>query len=248
MTQILALLISASTGMGYFVFGKGLWVIVGLFLLTLMTRFNNKTQSFGKFVEILFIFCLISFVINEFGIGYPNSLVIVLTALVVVIFLEGPEWSRLYFLPGNSSNYLKLSLIISATAILMFGLWIYFGIADIQNPVPLQWPLDTLIIVGIGFAFYLSIIEEIIFRSFIFERAKCAAGTNWAIAIQGTFFGFMYFRCGVPSGIEGAILGGLFGIGLGYLVKKTNSIYLSMLVHFIVTLAVFTELTILGKS
>jgi membrane protease YdiL (CAAX protease family) len=247
MTQILALLIAAGSGIGYFVFGHGLWVTVGLFLLTLMTRFNSKTQSFGKFVEILFIFSLISFAINQFGIYYPYSLVIVLTVLLGLIFLEGPDWSHLYFSPGKSGDYFKLSLLLSVAAVLVFGLWIYFDKATIQNPVPLTWPVDTLIIMGIGFAFYLSIVEEIIFRSFIFERAKSATGTNWAIAIQATFFGFMYYRGGVPSGIEGAILGGLFGIALGYLVKKTNSIYLSMLVHFIVTLAVFTELTILGK-
>jgi len=39
----------------------------------------------------------------------------------------------------------------------------------------------------------------------------------------------------------------LFGLGLGYLVKKSESIYPAILVHFIVTFVIFVELTILGK-
>ena len=248
MTKILTLLTAFVSGIGYFVLGKALWVMIGLFLLTVIFRFNSKTQYFGKFVEILLIFCLISFLINELGIYYPYSLIIVLTSLVVAIFVEGPEWSKLYFIPGKSNNNFKLSAILSLVVVLIFGLWIYFKISDIQNPVPLRWPLDSLIILGIGFAFYLSVIEEIIFRSFIFERAKSVAGTNWAIPVQGTFFGLMYYRSGVPNGLAGVILGGLFGMGLGYLVKKTGSIYLAMLVHFIVTFVIFVELTILGKT
>jgi membrane protease YdiL (CAAX protease family) len=249
MIQILVLLIVAAfTGIGYFILGLGLWVILGLLLLTLLTRFNRKTQAFGKFVEILFAFSLVSFLINQFGIHYPYSLIIVLTFLVILIVFEGPQWSELYFLSGDTKNHLKLSLGISVVLGLLFVLWIYFKRSTILNPVPRNWPIDTLIILGIGFAIYMSITEEIIFRSFIFERVKAVVGANWAILIQGTFYGLMYYRVGVPSGVEGIIFGGLFGIGLGYLVKKTSSIYLSMLVHFIVTLLVFVELSIISMS
>lgn len=248
MIQILALCTAVVTGIGYFVFGQGIWVMSGLLLLTLLTRFNKRTQAFGKLVEILFIFCLISFLINQFGIYYPYSLIIVLTFLVILIFLEGPQWSQLYFLPGKSKNYFRLSMSFTAAIGLLYFLWIYFKSSSIQNPVPVHWPIDTLIVLGFGFAIYLSIVEEIIFRSFIFERAKAVAGTNWAIPIQGSFYGLMHYRSGVPNGFEGVILGGLFGMGLGYLVKKTSSIYLSMFVHFIVTLLVFVELSIPSMS
>ncbi|MFQ5824513.1 MAG: CPBP family intramembrane glutamic endopeptidase [bacterium] len=248
MIKFLVLLTATVTGIGYFVFGQGLWVMLVLLLLTLFTRFNRKTQTFGKFVEILFLFCLILFFINQLGIYYPYSLIIVLTCLVILIFFEGPEWRQLYFLPGDTKNYFKLSLTISIVAVLLYVLWIYFKSSSIPNPVPLHWPIDSLIILGIGFAIYLSIIEETIFRSFIFQRAKVVAGTNWAIPIQGIFYGLMHYRTGVPNGLEGIILGGLFGMGLGYLVKKTSSIYLSMSVHFIVTLVIFVELSILSMS
>ncbi|MFQ6112555.1 MAG: type II CAAX prenyl endopeptidase Rce1 family protein [bacterium] len=248
MIPVLTLLTVTAIGIAYFVFGQGLWVISGLAFLTLLTRFNKKTRAFGKFVELLFIFCFISFLINQFGIYYPYSLIIVLTFAVILIFFEGPEWSQLYFLKGNSKNYLKLSLGFATFVVFLYLLWIYFKRSSIPNPVPLHWPIDTLIILGIGFAIYLSMTEEIIFRSFIFERAKTVAGANWAIPIQGTFYGLMHYRSGVPNGLEGVLLGGLFGMGLGYLVKKTSSIYLSIFVHFIVTLLVFVELSILSMS
>ncbi|MFQ5751616.1 MAG: CPBP family intramembrane glutamic endopeptidase, partial [bacterium] len=145
-----------------------------------------------------------------------------------------------------TKTYFKFSLILAIGSLLIFGSWIYFNISKIQNPVPVHWPFDTLIIIGIGFAIYLSVVEEIIFRSFIYERAKSATDAKIALPMQAALFGLMYYSHGIPDKIAGVILGSLLGMTSGYLVYKTNSIYLAILVHFIVTLGIFFELAIVG--
>ncbi|NIR50078.1 hypothetical protein GWO43_16360 [candidate division KSB1 bacterium] len=245
MIQFIVLLIAILSGFIYYVLDQPYVTFAGLFLVMLCLRFNSRTLHLGKFVEILFIFFLISYIIEGFRISYPGSLIIVLTFLVILIFLEGPEWSKLYFSTRNTKAYLRLSLFVSALFLLLFGLSVYFSIDEIENPV--QLPIDIVIMLGIGVAFYLPIMEEIIFRSFIFERAKSAAAVSiTAVFAQGALYGFMLYQNGVPSGVLGSIVGGFFGVSLGYLVHKSGSIYPSMFAHFIVTLGIFIELAILG--
>ncbi len=245
--NILILFITLTCGVVYFVLGKAVWLLAALFLLVLFTRFNAKTKALGRYSEMLFVFCFILFIINTLGINYPESLIIVWTFLILVIFYEGPEWSKLFFGFGETKTYFKLALLIAAVSSLVFGTLIFFRISTIENPIPLDWPVDVLIVLGLGFAFYVAIMEEIIFRSFIFERAQRAASSTYAVPIQGTFYGLMYYKTGVPSGVEGVVLGSLFGMVLGYLVKKSGSVYLSMMVHVIVTFIIFLELLLLGK-
>ncbi len=245
--KILILLIAVTCGIGFFVIDKTLWLLPALFLLVLFTRFNVKTKAFGKFNEIIFVFCLISFIINELGISGPESLIIILTFLTLLIFYEGPEWSKLFFGFGETKAYFKTALLVAAGSSLVFGIVVFWDISNVKNPIPLEWPADALIVLGLGFAFYFAIMEETIFRSFIFERAQGAAGSTYAVPIQGAFYGLMYYKTGVPGGVAGVVVGTLFGVALGYLVKKSGSIYLSMMVHVIVTFIIFLELLILGK-
>ncbi|MFQ5637096.1 MAG: CPBP family intramembrane glutamic endopeptidase [bacterium] len=248
MLPILTLLITFVTGVLYFVLDLPYWSLGSLFFLTLLTRFRSKTVHLGKYLEILLFFYFISYSIESFGVKYPGSLIIVLTFLILVIFYEGPEWSQLYFSAGKTASNMKLALFVAVIFVFMFGIAIYSGLPGIKNPVPIHAPIDAIIVMGIGFAFYLPIMEEIIFRSIIYQRAERASGDgNYAVFIQGLLYGLMAYKVGVPAGITGAILGGLFGVSLGYLVKRSNSIYLSMLAHFIVTFGVFTTLAVLGK-
>ncbi|MFQ5705908.1 MAG: CPBP family intramembrane glutamic endopeptidase [bacterium] len=248
MISFLVFITAIIAGIGYFVLGQGLWVIVALLVVTLATRFREQTKSYGRFVEVVFLFCLVSFVIGQLGIHFPYSLIIVLASLIMLISLDGPAWGELYFLPALTHKYFKLSLVVAFLTLAVFGIWVFLKVPAGENPVPLSWPLDTLIVMGVGFAFYLAIVEEIIFRSILLERVKSAAGINWAVPIQGTFYGLMHYRSGIPNGLGGVALVSCFGIGLGYLVKKSNSVYLSMLVNFVVTFLVFLELTVLGKA
>ncbi len=247
MSHFLIIAVAGIAGLSYFVYVMGHWLLAGLFLATVATRFIPVVRDFGKFVQFLFLFCLVAFGISELGIAYPYSLILILAGLMCVIFYEGPEWGRLYFGFGRTAQFFKTALLYATFFAALFGLAIYYSVTPAENPVPLSWPVDALFVVGIGFACYMAIVEETIFRSFILQRAEAAAGGVSAVVAQGLFYGFMYFKVGVPSGAPGAVTGALFGMALGHLVKKSDSIYLAMFVHFLVTLFVFIELTLLGK-
>ncbi len=235
------------SGVLYFVSGAGPWLLLALLIITLITRFSGRTKNIGKLIEILFIFYLITFGIYNLGIDYPYSLIFVLTVLVVLIFYEGPEWSALYFAPGKTGSYFRWSVGFILANLVMFGAAIYIRYPNLKNPVPANWPLDVVLLTGIGFAFYRAVVEETIFRSFIYQRANSAIGGLGAIATQGILYGCMLYRFGVPSGVEGFILGSFFGMGSGYLVYKSESILLSLFLQFVVTLGVFIELIVLGR-
>ncbi len=88
---ILAVLIS---GVTYFIFGQGYWALAFLLVLTLVTRFRKYYSNVGMAAQALFVFCGISIAINEVGINYPYSLIIILTGLLSLVFFEGPEWDQ----------------------------------------------------------------------------------------------------------------------------------------------------------
>gem|GEM_PF-1851513 len=245
--SILVVLSTIAAGLVYFVFGQGYWAITGLMLLTVATRFRRKTIDLGKAFQMVLTFLILSVGINELGITYPYSLILILAGLVMVIFFEGPEWKDLYFGPGETGSNFRLSLFVMLALVVLSCSWNYLTFSPEHNPVPVAWPLDALLVIGVGFAAYMAIMEEIIFRSFLLQKLNTAAGEVAAVVGQGFFYGLMHYKVGAPSGIHGIVLASLSGLALGFLVKKSNSIYLAMLVHFVLTLAVFVELAILGK-
>ncbi len=216
-------------------------------MIVLLTRLTGKMTELGNFALMLFVFFLLFTVALSVNIVYPGMLILIATGLVALIFTQGPEWSELYFGRGDFRAFGKMALIAACLFSLMFGVWIYLKQGQYTNPVPTALPLDALVIVGIGFAFYVAIMEETLFRSFFFQRASSAAGPVVAIFTQGIVYGMMYSALPFMNGPSGMMMGAIYGCGLGVLVHKSNSIYLAIFVHFIVSLITFIELSVLGR-
>ncbi len=235
------------SGFAYFVLGQGYWALAFLAVFTLVTRFTKDYSNLGMATQALFVFCGISIGINEVGINYPYSLVIILTGLICLIFFEGPEWGLFRLGFGKTHLFFKLSMALAVLFSLVICGYVYWNYGNIDNPVPLEWPIDAILILGLGFALFMAIMNEMIFRSFLFQRIEAAAGSGVANLLQAMFFGFMWYKVPVTNGVPGILLGGTFGFALGYLAQKSGSIYLSMFVHFLVIFILFIELTLLGK-
>lgn len=247
MTQFISVIITLAGGVTLFVVGQAHWAVAVFLLTTLMTRFRADTSAIGKLFFMLFVFSAGSLALNEFGIHYPYSLILVLALLVVLIFYEGPEWGRLYFGPGDTGRNFRFALLVIALGIIAFCGWIWFRRAALPNPVPAGWPTDVLLVLGLGFAIYIGIVEEILFRSFILQRAREAVGDGAGLLLQASFYGLLHFRAGIPGNVDGAVLSAIWGLLLGLLVRKSGSIYLSMLAQTVVTLAIYIELVFLAK-
>jgi membrane protease YdiL (CAAX protease family) len=248
MIILAAFLITVAGGIGFFVLGLTLEVSVALLLVALLLRLASSTRKLGRFVEVLALFALVSFALGELGIHYPYSYILILSAMLPVVLMEG-SWSEvLFFMPGLTGRFTKQAVTLALLASLGLALYLWLrSPAPADNPVPAGWPVDALVILGLGFSVYVALFEETIFRSILFARAEAATGTTSAIFLQAVFYGFLHYRSGMPNGWEG--VGSMFalGLGLGWLVRLSRSIYLSMMVRFITVFVVFLTLVWLSR-
>ncbi len=229
-----------------FLWASSPWWLAVLLVIAVATRLVRPAVAFGRLATMLFVFAALLRLMSSVGIAYPGALILVMTGLVSLIFFEGPEWSDLYFFKGKTGAHGRLALAGAIVMSLMFGVWIWLRQDTYTNPVALALPVDALIVVAVGFALYVAIVEESIFRSFILERVERAADGTTAVVAQGLLYGMMYSAMPLMNGPDGMLMGTVYGIFLGYLVKKSDSIYLSLFVHFVVSLVTFVELAILG--
>jgi membrane protease YdiL (CAAX protease family) len=138
---------------------------------------------------------------------------------------------------------LALAVLILALFELQPGNDAVFG----KNPVPAEWPLDVLIVVGIGYAIFSALMEETIFRSLIVAFSRSHLSPPAAMVAQGVLFGAMHYRVGFPSNAGGAALSLIWGLLAGWLVIKADSIYPAYVMHFVVVLVLFLGLIFLQK-
>jgi len=228
----------------YFIFGKTLWAVCGVGILALVGFFKqNLRKPFGLSI-VLFVFLLLNFLIDQLGIHYPYTNILVLAGLLGLFFLTELQWSGLFFLPGKSGQWMRRALTLG----LLLGAMILFAARFVPsampvNPVPKEWPIDVVIVIALGYAVFSALMEETIFRSLIVAFAALHFSLPVAMVMQAIVFGLMHFRVGVPVGLPGIFLGSVWGLAAGWLVLKAESIYPAYVMHFVLVLVVFIGLT-----
>lgn len=233
----------------YFVFAQPLWAIAGLGILTLLGLILPSWRAATGWARVVFVFCLLMFIINELGIAYPYSNIFVLTGLIGLFFLSGESWKGLYFGPGQTRQWTKRAFVIGlgfAAVVLMLFAFLPKNLQALgANPVPANWPVDVLIVVAIGYAAFSTLMEETIFRSVMMAFSRSHLSPSMAVVAQGFVFGAMHYRAGFPSNAGGAILSLIWGLLAGWLVLKSESIYPAYVMHFVVVLTFFIGLIFL---
>ncbi len=247
MRDFFVLAVTAAVGLLFFPLRQPYPAFGLLGVLLLATRFRRPTADLGKFVEILLAFCLIWYGIESFWVTYPGSLIIIVTVMVGLIFYEGPEWGELFFGAGQMRAQVKTAVVLAAGGLIVLGGAAYAVRGRLENPVPAGAPLDVLFVLGLGLALYLPLMEESIFRSFVYQRATATSRPATGILAQALLYGFMSYAVAVPSGLLGGVLGFLLALALGFLVYKSQSIYPAVLCRAMITLGLFMELAILGR-
>jgi membrane protease YdiL (CAAX protease family) len=233
----------------YFVFAQPLWAIAGLGILTLIGLVLPSWRAATGLARVVFVFCLLTFIINELGIAYPYSNIFVLTGLSGLFFLSGESWKGLYFGPDQTRQWTKRAFVLglgfAAAVLTLFALLPRNLQALGANPVPANWPLDVLIVVAIGYAAFSALMEETIFRSVMMAFSRSHLSPLLAVIAQAAVFGAMHYRVGFPSNAGGAILSLIWGLSAGQLVLKSESIYPAYVMHFVVVLTLFIGLIFL---
>jgi membrane protease YdiL (CAAX protease family) len=92
---------------------------------------------------------------------------------------------------------------------------------------------------GTIFALLNAAAEEVAWRGVIQDALEARLGTFVAIVGQGIAFGAGHYA-GIPGGIVGVVLAGLFGILLGILRQAENGLLLCILTHICADATIYT--------
>lgn len=246
MKNFVAILGPTAAAVAYFILGQPLWAIGSLALLVVLGFIFSSWRAALGLARVVFIFCLLLFMINELGIAYPYANIFVLTGLLGLFFLSGESWKGLYFGFGQTRQWTRHAFFsglgFAAVVLMLFAFWPeQLG----ANPVPAGWPIDVLIVVAIGYAAFSTLMEETMFRSVMVAFSRSYLTPPVAVMAQGVVFGAMHYRLGFPSKAGGALLALIWGLLAGWLVLKADSIYPAYVMHFVVVLTLFIGLIFL---
>lgn len=143
------------------------------------------------------------------------------------------------FEPDYAIELIMMGLGIFVVANLLSTYFMSFlsgiGIKPIDTPELQDGSLSVFLINVLTIAVLPAILEELVFRGFILQSLRIA-GDRIAIITSGVLFGLMH---GTLYQIPFAII---LGIVFGYIALKTESIWMTMVLHFINNfMAVFME-------
>ena len=106
-----------------------------------------------------------------------------------------------------------------------------------------ELPLWLLPLVGLGFVLANPTVEEVLFRGALQTMITARTGhPAFGVGIQGFAFGAIHLN-GVPGSWLGMIMAGSWGIVLGVVRHRTESIRLVWVVHVLANIAIFATVT-----
>lgn len=164
------------------------------------------------------------------------------TALVTII-----QPLRTTFRPWRFGRVSPLAVIatftIALSSCLVLVAFQYFahpGAGAVANLIPV-YSLGGPVAAGILFSIFNALFEEVIFRGILFDAAESQWGVKLAVIGTALLFGHGHLH-GYPPGLFGAMLAGIFGLGLGWLRVSTDGLGLPIIAHAAADATIFTIL------
>lgn len=211
-------------------------------IILILSKYTIKLKPLHHTLEIIVLFNVLEYLSLEIGLHSLFPFNHALTLLVLFIFLlRFKKISRddLFLRKGVIKHSVGISVFFAILSIIAVSVWF---ILYRENPYASFVPdASTVILIclGIGFSLINGIYEESIFRSILLSHFSNFMGFSAALILQAIWFSFLHYQAGFPSGVLGILLTFIFGIIMGYLVKRTRGLMLSILVHVVVDFAVF---------
>lgn len=181
----------------------------------------------------------------SFGLVWPIPQLLGLGIASLILRGHGQAWPTWLGRPKPDRAALILaaaSVPLTTAALVAF---IASGRTDLEDATEglASLPLWVLPLAGLGFVMANPTVEEILFRgalqTMITDRTGSAAV---GIGIQGVAFGAIHLN-GVPGGWLGMLMAGAWGIMLGIVRHRTDSIRLAWVVHVLANVAIFATVT-----
>jgi membrane protease YdiL (CAAX protease family) len=143
----------------------------------------------------------------------------------------------------------RLVIVVSFASIVTLPLWRLLAEPDVTLATELiaDLPTGALPAVGLAFAIVNAGVEEAAFRGVLMDSLRSAVGVWGALVLQAAAFGLVHYAHGVPNGLIGAVISGIYGLALGLVRLRARGMLAPWIAHAVTDLAVFVLLVVWGR-
>lgn len=219
-----------------------LMTLLSILLLYLVSRYAPVISVLHETLEIVLLFVTLSFLMHQIGLDrfIPANIIpiLVLMYLFLVVFKKRNR-AGLFLSRGNNRGTFKIFVLFTLLSIGSLAVWFILQKQNAHAKFIPNLPVSILIPLGVGFAIINAIYEEGIFRSILLVHFSNEIGFAFAVILQSIWFSFLHFQSGFPSGMIGIGLTFVFGVMMGYLVYRTRSILVPVIIHALADFSIF---------
>ena len=177
---------------------------------------------------------------------YQGLKLLVVAIMVVVLLLMGKKRNEFYLTTGQLNTPIRASKSVEqpdrrslswSVLGLILGICIapltifFFGTGNLPSSNVLlralpYFPAALLFAASNAFA------EEMQFRASLLGELKTAVGSDQAIWLTATFFGFIHYFGGSPAGVPGVLIAGMLGALFAKCMLDSKGIAVPWFIHF----------------
>lgn len=172
---------------------------------------------------------------------WPLTHGLVVAAVVIACFgFRSAEQRRRAFAWGR----LQVGSVLALAALSGAGLLIWEralapDLGWVSDQVP-QWPWPMLAVAGLAFSLANALIEEFVYRGFLWAELGAAFRGGWVAPVISTLvFGLIHLG-GVPGGHIGVVLATLYGCALAALRWRSGGLATPVAAHVLADLVIFS--------
>jgi membrane protease YdiL (CAAX protease family) len=175
-------------------------------------------------------------VATQLPILWQPAMLVALAAFVVLgrvvpAFRPPGAWRARGTLP------LGWTLLVGGVTPFALGAWMVLFHPDLHavraaNVPELGLPLPVIAAGGVVFAFVNAALEELLWRGVLQDRLAALFGDGAAVGLQAASFGVQHLW-GVPRGIAGVVLAGVWAVMLGLLRRRSGGLLAPFAAHVV---------------
>jgi CAAX protease family protein len=225
-----------------------LWALGVLVALLLVAR--RLPEPYPLHVTLLCTLGAFASVTRGFGI-HPFPLFAAMCAYGVIVLVSprlrlSADWAHSGTWDAGS---LRLALLTALLPLVGLPLWRALSLPDLEPLVAIVAgiPAWALPFIGLGFALLNALVEEIAFRGVLLDGLMSAVGVRAAVVLQAAAFGLVHLD-GLPGGVLGVVLSGLYGLILGAIRLRTRGLATPYVAHVLADLVLFAWLVVWAQA
>jgi hypothetical protein len=218
-----------------------------MFVLVLTYLLHKRADVLNIALYGLFYHVLLT-IIRVMSLPAIFNMMLVINAIVlivyyVIIFLIKPLKDSAGYLSKGEADGVTIFLIIATVAVSAVALILWFSllepdVSDLKSMIPTK-NLVLLIPIGIAFALFNALTEELVWRGIFWDGLKISLKCPVAVLIiQAIGFGLLHWA-GFPRGAVGVVLAGIYGLFLGIIRHRSKGIFYPILTHFFADMVIF---------